>query len=31
MRKPLHDLDAAEKEALQRVVYELKATIAQIK
>ncbi|MGY4524252.1 dihydrodipicolinate synthase family protein [Pseudomonas sp. TE21394] len=31
VRKPLYDLDAAEKQELQRVVSELKATIAQIK
>ncbi|WP_263225635.1 dihydrodipicolinate synthase family protein [Pseudomonas alabamensis] len=30
VRKPLSDLDAAEKQELQRVVTELKATIAQI-
>ena len=30
VRKPLSDLDAAEKQELQRVVSELKATIAQI-
>lgn len=31
VRKPLYDLDDAEKQALKRVVTELKATIAQIK
>ncbi|MNN43704.1 Dihydrodipicolinate synthetase family protein [compost metagenome] len=31
VRKPLYDLDAGEKQELQRVVSELKATIAQIK
>lgn len=30
VRKPLHDLDAAEKQELERVITELKRTIAQI-